>query len=302
MRTPEERFQGLAGYPWAAHYADVTASGDADPATATQAMAYLDEGDGPAVVLLHGEPSWSYLYRHMVGPLVAAGYRVIAPDLIGFGRSDKPEQEAAHTYARHVGWVADLLVGQLDLADATLFCQDWGGLIGLRVVAENVDRFSRICAANTGLPDGSRKLGRAWWSFYDFVRATPDLPIGVLVSGGVANPMAPEVKAAYDAPFPDASYKAGPRALPGLIPQEPDAPGAAANREAWSVLERFESPFLCLFSDADPITAHGDEPFLERVPGARGQPHGTVPGGHFLQEDSGPELARRLIEWMSSNP
>ena len=298
MRTPDERFQQLEGYPWPAHYAEVTSPDGTDPASSTQRMAYLDEGSGPAVVLLHGEPSWSYLYRHMVGPLVEAGFRVVAPDLIGFGRSDKPEHESAHTYARHVAWVTDLLVGRLDLSDATLFCQDWGGLIGLRVVAENVERFARVCVANTGLPDGSRKLGKAWWSFYDFVRATPDLPIGALVSGGVTQPMAAEVKAAYDAPFPDASYKAGPRALPGLIPQEPDAPGAADNRAAWKVLEGFQRPFLCLFSDSDPITAHGDEPFLERVPGTKGQPHSVVPGGHFLQEDSGAQLADHLINWM----
>ena len=299
MRTPEERFAQLDGYPWAAHYAEVRAGDEPEPSSARQRMAFLDEGDGPPVVLMHGEPSWSYLYRHMVGPLVEAGFRVVVPDLIGFGRSDKPESESAHTYARHVAWVTDLVVRHLDLGDAILFCQDWGGLIGLRVVAENVDRFARVCAANTGLPDGSRKLGKAWWSFYDFVRATPDLPIGALISGGVVRPMAPEVKAAYDAPFPDASYKAGPRALPGLIPQEPDAPGAADNRAAWKVLEGFGQPFLCLFSDSDPITAHGEEPFLERVPGTRGQPHTVLPGGHFLQEDSGAELARHLIEWMS---
>jgi haloalkane dehalogenase len=299
VRTPEERFAHLDGHPWPAHYAEVRAPDEPDPPSAVQRMAYLDEGEGPAVVLLHGEPSWSYLYRHMVGPLVEAGFRVVAPDLIGFGRSDKPEHESAHTYARHVAWVTDLLVGTLDLNEATLFCQDWGGLIGLRVVAENVDRFARVCAANTGLPDGSRKLGKAWWNFYDFVRATPDLPIGTLVSGGVASTMAPEVKAAYDAPFPDTSYKAGPRALPGLIPQAPDAPGAAENRAAWKVLEGFGRPFLCLFSDSDPITAHGEEPFLERVPGTKNQPHTVVPGGHFLQEDSGVELARHLIDWMA---
>jgi haloalkane dehalogenase len=298
VRTPDECFHQLDGYPWPAHYAEVRSPDEPDPSTATQQMAYLDEGDGAPVVLLHGEPSWSYLYRHMVGPLVGAGFRVVAPDLIGFGRSDKPEQESAHTYARPVAWVTDLLFRHLDLSDATLFCQDWGGLIGLRVVAENVERFARVCAANTGLPDGSRKLGQAWWGFYDFVRATPDLPIGALVSGGVATPMAAEVKAAYDAPFPDASFKAGPRALPGLIPQEPDAPGAADNRAAWTVLEGFGRPFLCLFSDSDPITAHGDEPFLERVPGTKGQPHSVVPGGHFLQEDSGAQLARHLIDWM----
>ena len=300
MRTPDERFQGLDGYPWPVHYTEVSGPEQPDPASATQRLAYLDEGHGEPVLLLHGEPSWSYLYRHMVPPLVEAGYRVIAPDLIGFGRSDKPEQESAHTYARHVAWIADLVVRHLNLSDATLFCQDWGGLIGLRVVAENVDRFARVCVSNTGLPDGSRKLGKAWWTFYDFVRATPDLPVGALVSGGVARPMAPEVRAAYDAPFPDASYKAGPRAMPALIPQELDAAGAAENRAAWAVLAGFERPFLCLFSDSDPITAHGDEPFLERVPGTRGQPHTVVPGGHFVQEDSGIELARHLTAWMGS--
>jgi haloalkane dehalogenase len=190
-----------------------------------------------------------------------------------------------------------VLFDHLDLRDVTLFCQDWGGLIGLRLVAEHPDRFSRVCAANTGLPDGTRRLPEAWWRFRDFVVKTPDLPIGMLVSGGVVNPMAPDVVAAYDAPFPDATFKAGARAFPDLIPQTSDNPATPDNERAWEVLETFDKPFLCAFSDSDPITGGGDRELLRRIPGTKGQPHARPHGGHFLQEDCGEELAGIVAKW-----
>ena len=294
LRTPDACFADLPGYPWEPRYAQT--SDDVR-------MAYLDEGTGPVVLLLHGEPSWSYLYRHMIPVLVEAGYRVVAPDLIGFGRSDKPALMEDYTYARHMEWLRSLLFDALDLTDVTLVCQDWGGLLGLRMVAEHPDRFARVVAANTGLPDGTRRLPDAWWAFHDFVQKTPDLPIGFLVASGCAVPMAPEVQAAYDAPFPDASYKAGARAFPGLIPQTLDNPATPDNQRAWTVLETWDKPFLCAFSDSDPITSGGERALIGRIPGAAGQPHTTIAGGgHFLQEDRGAELAAVIVDWLASKP
>ncbi len=294
LRTPDERFADLPDFPYEPHYTDVD---DADGGTLR--VAWIDEGpaDGPVVLLLHGEPSWSFLYRKMIPTLVDAGFRVVAPDLVGFGRSDKPVDLADYTYARHVEWMRAALFDHLDLTDITLFCQDWGGLVGLRLVAEHPDRFARVCAANTGLPDGTKRLPDVWWQFRDFVVATPDLPIGMLVAGGVANPMPPEVVAAYEAPYPDASFKAGARSFPDLIPQSEDDPATPDNQRAWQTLERFDKPFLCAFSDQDPITAGGERVLLARIPGAAGQPHTTTSGAHFLQEDSGPEIAALLAGW-----
>jgi haloalkane dehalogenase len=288
LRTPD--FE-VPDFPYATRYAD-TSDGIR--------MAYVDEGEGPVVLLLHGEPSWGFLWRTCIPVFLASGFRVVVPDLIGFGRSDKPAEVEDYTYARHVEWVRSVLFDALDLKDVTLVCQDWGGLIGIRVAMENPERFARICAANTGLPDGLRKLGPEWWQFRDFVARTPDLPVGFLVSAAVVNPMAPDVAAAYDAPFPDPSYKAGPRSFPDLIPQDPDNPATPANQRAWKVLETWSKPLLCAFSDSDPITRGGDKPFLSKVPGAQGQPHTTIEGaGHFLQEDKGPELAQVVVDWIS---
>jgi haloalkane dehalogenase len=292
LRTPDERFADLPGYPWT-------------PTTVTTSdglqMAVLDEGprDAPVVLLLHGEPSWSYLYRTMVPVLLDAGFRVVAPDLIGFGRSDKPTQLEDYTYARHVEWLRSALFDGLDLQDVTLVCQDWGGLLGLRLVAEHPDRFARVCAANTGLPDGTRKLPDVWWQFRDFVVKTPDLPVGFLVASGCTTQLPPEVVAAYDAPFPDASYKAGPRAFPDLIPQTLDDPATPDNQAAWRVLETFDKPFLIAFSDADPITKGAERSLAPRIPGTAGQPHTVIEGGgHFLQEDRGPQLAQVVVDWV----
>lgn len=291
LRTPDERFADLPGFPWQPRYAD-TSDG--------MRMAYVDEGTGPTVLLLHGEPSWSYLYRTMIPVLLDAGCRVVAPDLIGFGRSDKPVSVEDYTYAGHVEWLRSVLFDALDLTDVTLVGQDWGGLLGLRLVAENPGRFARVVAANTGLPDGLHRLPQEWWAFRDFVMRTEDLPIGFLVSAGCAKPMPAEVQATYDAPFPSQEYKAGPRAFPDLIPQTPEDPATPANQRAWEVLtKRWAKPFLCAYSDGDPITRGADTPFVERVPGAQGQPHTTIEGaGHFLQEDAGPELAAVVVAWL----
>ena len=221
LRTPDERFADLPGWPYEPRYAQ-TSDG--------LRTAYVDEGSGPTVLLLHGEPSWGYLYRHVVPVLVEAGFRCVVPDLVGFGRSDKPAAVEDYTYARHVEWLRSVVFDALDLTDVTLVCQDWGGLLGLRLVAEHPQRFARVCAANTGLPDGTRRLPDAWWRFRDFVARTDDLPIGVLVASGCAEPLAPQVQAAYDAPFPDASYKAGPKAFPDLIPQDEGDPATPDNQ------------------------------------------------------------------------
>lgn len=294
LRTPDERFVDLPDFPYEPRYVEVS-----NREKGFLRVAYIDEGpeEGPVALLLHGEPSWSFLYRKMIPVLVEAGYRVVVPDLVGFGRSDKPTEEADYTYARHVEWMRSVLFDHLDVSDVLLFCQDWGGLIGLRLVAEHPDRFARVCAANTGLPDGTRRLPEAWWRFRDFVASTPDLPIGMLVASGVATPMPPEVVAAYEAPFPDATFKAGARAFPDLIPQSEDDPATPDNQRAWEALEQFDRPFLCAFSDQDPITSGGDRTLKERIPGAEGQPHTTTTGGHFLQEDSGAEIALLLVRW-----
>ncbi len=289
LRTPD--FE-VPDFPYETKYAE-TSDG--------LRMAYVDEGTGPVVLLLHGEPSWSYLYRTMIPVLLEGGFRVVAPDLIGFGRSDKPAALEDYTYARHMEWLRSLLFDALDLTDITLVCQDWGGLLGLRMVAEHPDRFARAVAANTGLPDGTRRLPDAWWQFHDFVQKTPDLPIGFLVKSGCATEMSDEVMAAYDAPFPDASYKAGARSFPGLIPQDADNPATPDNQAAWKVLETWDKPFLCAFSDKDPITGGGERMLIGKIPGAAGQPHTTIEGGgHFLQEDRGPELAKVVVDWVRS--
>jgi haloalkane dehalogenase len=292
LRTPDERFANLPGYPWSPSYAD-TSDG--------LRMAYVDEGAGPLVLLLHGEPSWSYLYRKMIPVLTDAGYRVVAPDLIGFGRSDKPAEQTDYTYARHVEWLRSVLFDTLDLTGVTLVGQDWGGLLGLRLVAEHPDRFERVVAANTGLPDGTRRLPDAWWRFHDFVQKTADLPIGFLVRAACADGLTDEEAAAYDAPFPDASYTSGARAFPGLIPQTEDNPATPDNRRAWQELEKWDKPFLCAFSDSDPITAGGERMLIGKIPGAQGQPHATIQGGgHFLQEDRGRELAQVIVDWLAA--
>ncbi|HEX5926073.1 MAG TPA: haloalkane dehalogenase [Baekduia sp.] len=292
LRTPDERFADLAGWSHDPHYADVTAEGE------TARMAYVDEGPrgGRPVLLLHGEPSWSYLYRSMIGPLVAAGRRVIAPDLIGFGRSDKPAAREDYTYARHVGWLTDLVVTHLDLTDVVLFCQDWGGLLGLRIAAEQEQRFGVIVASNTFLPAGDRPLGAGFEAWRTYSQQTPDFAVGRIVDGGTARALDAAEIAAYDAPFPDDSYKSGARQFPMLVPAGPEDPAVPANRAAWEVLRRWEKPFVCAFGDRDPVTRGADAVLQSLIPGAAGQPHVTLEGAaHFSQEDAGPRLAEIII-------
>jgi len=292
LRTPDERFASLPGYSFAPHYATI---GDG------LRVHYIDEGprDAAPVLMLHGEPSWSYLYRKMIPPIAAAGHRALAPDLVGFGRSDKPVRREDYTYQRHVDWM-HALVEALDLRQITLVCQDWGGLIGLRLVAEHPERFARVVAANTFLPTGDRPAGPAFLAWRKYSQETPEFHVGGIVRGGCATELPANVEAAYDAPFPEDRYKAGARQFPVLVPITPDDPAAAANRKAWEALRRFDKPFLTAFSDKDPITRGGDRLLQDAIPGAKGQPHTTIAGGgHFLQEDCGEELARVVIDFVA---
>jgi haloalkane dehalogenase len=299
VRTPDERFAGLSDFPFSPHYLEVD-SGDGT----VLRMHYLDEGprDGEVVLLLHGEPSWSYLYRWMIPVLVDAGLRAVAIDLVGFGRSDKPTRRDDYTYAAHVDWTW-AAIETIGLTDVTLVCQDWGGLIGLRLVGEHPTHFARVVAANTMLPTGDHHPGEAFLAWQRFSQETPEFPVGRIVDGGCVTSLPPDVIAAYDAPFPDDSYKAGARQFPLLVPTSPDDPAAPANRAAWEVLSSFDRPFLCAFSDSDPITAGADAVLRKLIPGAKGQPELTIAGGgHFLQEDEGRELASAVVEFMRSTP
>ncbi len=295
LRTPDERFSNLTDYPFDPNYMEIP---DADGGSLR--MHYVDEGphDADPVLLLHGEPSWSYLYRKMIPIITEAGYRAIAPDLVGFGRSDKPADRSDYTYQRHVDW-AQAWLDRLDLQRITLVCQDWGGLIGLRLVANNPDRFARVVAANTGLPTGDTPISDAFLKWRKFSLAVPDFDVAAIIAMGCQNPLPENVAAAYNAPFPDDTYKAGARIFPSLVPITPDDPASPANRKAWEVLSNYDKPFLTAFSDGDPITSGGERIFQKRVPGAKGQPHTTIKGGgHFLQEDCGEELAGIVVNFM----
>jgi haloalkane dehalogenase len=297
LRTPDDRFTDLPDYSFEPHYVQI-ADGDGG----TLRVHYIDEGpaDAAPILLMHGEPSWSFLYRHMIPVLVAAGHRCVAPDLVGFGRSDKPTEVTDYSYARHVRWMSEVIFDQLDLVDITYFGQDWGGLIGLRVLAEQPERYARVVIANTGLPTADRKLSDAFLAWQKYSQESPDFNIGKIVSGGCATNVGAEVIAAYDAPFPDDSYKAGARIFPSLVPRSLDDPAHIANVAAWDVLRTFDRPFLCAFSDLDAVTKGGEGVFIRNVPGAVGQPHTTiVGGGHFLQEDKGPELAHVILDLMA---
>ena len=297
LRTPDERFESLPGWDFEARYATVD-SGDGDEIR----MHYVDEGpaDAPPVLLLHGEPSWSYLYRKMIPVFVDAGYRAIAIDLVGFGRSDKPASGDDYTYQRHVDWVGSV-IEQLGLADVTLFCQDWGGLIGLRLVAEDPGRFARVVAANTFLPSGDPPLGDSVFAWRKASQEMEVFDVGRIVARGCALTPDDDVVAAYDAPFPDESYKAGARKFPLLVPSSPDDPAAPANRAAWEVLSTFDKPFLTIFGADDPITL-GAERFLQAlIPGAAGRDHLVLDkAGHFLQEDRGEDIARLVVDFIRS--
>jgi haloalkane dehalogenase len=291
LRTPDDRFVGLPGYNFAPHYVEINGL----------RMHYIDEGPRPAtpVLLFHGEPSWCYLYRKMVPVLVAAGHRVVAPDLIGFGRSDKPVLRDDYSYQRHVDWMTEF-VGTLDLREITLFGQDWGGLIGLRVLADDPERFARVVVSNTGLPTGDTKPQDEFLRWRHYSQTTPDFHVGGIIKGACQSELAPEIIAAYDAPFPDDRYKAGARQFPLLVPIEPNDAASNANRKAWLTLQQWMKPLLTAFSDQDPITRGGEKPFQRLVPGAKGQSHVTIRGaGHFLQEDRGEELAAMINEFIA---
>ena len=294
LRTPDARFRHLPDYDFSPHYVDVGGL----------RMHYVDEGPAHAspVLLMHGEPSWSYLYRHMIPRIASAGLRAVAPDLIGFGRSDKPADRRDYSYGLHVHWMHRFLQ-ELDLRHITLVCQDWGALIGLRLATEHEERFERIVLANGGFPTGDQPMSVAFTMWRAFARFSPWFPIGRIVDFGTVLKLPPEVIAAYDAPFPNASYTAGARVFPALVPATSNDPAATAIRAALAVLRRWHKPFLTAFSDRDPITRGADKAFRELVPGASGQPHTTISNaGHFLQEDNGPELAKVVIAFANAVP
>lgn len=296
LRTPDARFANLPDFPFTPHYCEVK---DSD-GTAIR-IHYLDEGPANAnpVLLMHGEPSWSFLYRRIVAILAARGHRTVAPDLVGFGRSDKPADQSDYTYERHVSWMSDWMAATR-LTNITLFCQDWGGLIGLRLVAAFPEKFARVIVANTGLPTGEG-FSEAFQRWLEFSQSTPTLPIGQIVGMGCRRGLNEAETAAYDAPFPDESFKAGARRFPALVPITPQHGSVAENKAAWKVLEKFIKPFLTAFSDSDPVTKGGDLIFHARVPGTKGQKHVTITdAGHFLQEDKPDEIADLIDGFIAS--
>ncbi|MBI2823587.1 MAG: haloalkane dehalogenase [Planctomycetia bacterium] len=298
LRTPDDRFKNLPGFPFAPHYVDVNGL----------RMHYVDEGKGDPILCVHGEPSWAYLYRKMV-PILAHEHRVVAPDLVGFGRSDKPAERSDYTYALH----HDALVAfikAVDLRRITLVCQDWGGLLGLPIAVEMPERFARLVIMNTGLPTGDPPQGAAaqasaaaFLAWRTFATRSNDLPVGFVIKGATKTPLSPEVIAAYDAPFPDASYKAGAIAFPLLVPISPDAEAAPVMKRTREALKNWTKPALAMFSDGDPITAGGDEFFRRLIPSAKDEPEITIPGaGHFLQEDKGEEIAEHIRQFLARRP
>ena len=330
VRTPDERFQNLPGYPFEPHYTEVP-----DGEGGTLRIHHVDEGpeQGPPVVCMHGQPTWSYLYRHMIPLLNDGGLRVLAPDLVGYGRSDKPAAREDYSYQRQVDWRSAWLTAN-DFSGLTFFGQDWGGLIGLRLVAENEARFAKVVISNTGLPvpegvsqevcdkvrrfraeaptptlaevgaamakmsTGEMALHFAYWQKWSW--ESEDMPVGVAVTGSIrGRALSAAETAAYDAPFPSASFKMGPRAMPSQVPTLPDDPSVAANRRAWEIFEKWQKPFLLAFADGDPVPKGMDRAFCERVPGAAGQPHTTLTGaGHFVQEDCPEALAKIIADFV----
>jgi len=294
LRTPDERFAELPGFPFEPHYFEIS-----DPDLGPLRMHYVDEGPchGPVVLCLHGEPSWSYLYRKMIPVFAGAGCRVIAPDLVGFGRSDKPSERSDYSYERHVRWMTEFVVG-MGLCDVTLVAQDWGGLIGLRVLAENPERFARFSLSNTGLPTGDHALSEGFLKWRKFSQEDPVFDTGFIVNLFDRGNLSEAEKDAYRAPFPDDRYKAGARQFPTLVPTEPNDPAAEANRQAWRVLREWHKPALMCFADNDAILGGGDKVFLKLVPGTRGQPHVKLKGHHFIQEEDGESWAGMVVSWM----
>jgi haloalkane dehalogenase len=298
LRTPEACFEELSGFHFEPNYLEIP-----DEDLGPLQIHYLDEGpkDGPVVLCLHGEPTWCYLYRKMIPVFVAAGLRVLAPDLVGFGRSDKPSERRDYSYRKHVKWMADWLKA-VGASDITLLGQDWGGLIGLRLLAENPEQFVRFSLANTALPTGDHAINEAFHRWRKFSQEDPDFDTGFIVNLFGRGSLSEEEIRAYRAPFPSDEYKAGARQFPLLVPTRPDDPAADDNRRAWKVLMQWEKPALMCFSDADPIMKGGDRPFLKQVPGTRGQPHITLQGHHFIQEEDGETWARAVAGWIQASP
>jgi len=293
LRTPEERFQNLPDFSFAPHYTQIGGL----------RIAYIDEGpkDGPVVLLMHGEPAWSFLYRKMIPILVSAGMRVLVPDQVGFGRTDKPTKRSDYTYENHVQWMSAWLES-VDAKDITLFCQDWGSLIGLRMVAEMPDRFARIALSNGGLPTGKEKIPKAFHIWRAFAMYSPWFPIGKIVRFGCAQGLSDEAVAAYDAPYPNSRYKVGARVFPTLVPIDPSDPAREANERAWDMYKAWAKPFITLFATRDPVTKGGERLWQKLVPGAANQNHTKIRGaGHFVQEDKGEEVAQALVEFMRAN-
>jgi haloalkane dehalogenase len=299
LRTPDDRFNKLPDYPFKPNYLVIKdRSEDVDIR-----VHYIDEGAAASqpVLMLHGEPSWSFLYRKMITPFVQASYRVLVPDLPGFGKSDKPAHRKDYTYARHVAWMQDWLCA-MKLQNIVLICQDWGGLIGMRLVADEPHRFSRVVTTNTMLPTGDHATGQAFMKWQRFSQEVPVFPAGQIVNKGALTHLPDEVIAAYDAPFPDESYKEGARQFPVLVPTAPNDPESQPNRDAWKALMEFESPWLCAFGDSDPITAAAAPVIKKLIPGCKNQPHTTLRGGgHFIQEDCGDDLTRAVLEWLQGS-
>ena len=285
LKTPEDRFQNLADYDFTPHYIEV---GDG------LQMHYVDEGEGPVVLLLHGEPSWSYLYRKMIPILSSSGFRAVAPDLIGFGKSDKPTARSDYSYQRHIDWLKTF-IETLDLRDMTLFCQDWGGLTGLRIITEMEERFSLVVASNTTLPTGNITMPESFMQWREFSQNSPAFDIGKVLDMGTVQSLSQEVIAAYNAPFPSEEYKAGARMFPTLVPIDFDDPESAKNRSAWEKLSQWEKPFLTIFGTHDNIMKGAEKVFQQIVPGAKSESHHFLEAGHFIQEEKGEELAQAII-------
>lgn len=296
-RTPANRFSNLSDYDFQPHFIDVI-----DGKIGTLRMHYLDEGprDGHMILCLHGQASWSYLYRHMIPVLVGQGFRVIAPDYIGFGRSDKLAVDADYSYQRYINWLTSFLIG-MKIKNVTAYMFDWGGHFGLRIASEHPGMFNRIILSNTLFPMGPQEKSDEFVKWANKVVKTPIFPISKMVNKGVVNKLSPDVIKAYDAPFPDESFKAGPRSFPMIMPLATDRPGVAENRAAWKKLATWEKPVLTLFSQHSAETEVPPTKFQQHIPGAKGQPHALLPNaGFYIVEDKSEELAKRIIDFIKS--